>query len=166
MDEIQRWLEACLAEDPSDAEREDVLQGLMETEESDQGMFLLYVGVGMSQTSSWWYDTMVEYARRSRQPNEREEYPKLQRIFTDWCVAVAAGDIKRPTQRGRPKKDMRDELICMAMERYRDRALDGEAVSDSEARGRVADAAGLDDSVVAKIWRRYRRRQKREPFLP
>ena len=63
-------------------------------------------------------------------PNERGEYPKLQRIFTDWCIAVAAGDIKRPGRRGRPKKDMRDELICMAMEKYRDRALDGEAVSD------------------------------------
>lgn len=166
MDEIQRWLEACLAEDPSDAEREDVLQSLMETGESDQELFLLYVGVGMSRTSAWWYDTMVEYARRSRRPNERGEYPKLRPIFTDWCIAVAAGDIKRPSRRGRPKKDMRDELICMAMERYRDRALDGEAVSDSEARGRVADVAGLDDSVVAKIWRRYRRRKKREPLLP
>ena len=166
MDEIQRWLEACLAEDPSDAEREDVLQSLMETGESDQELFLLYVGVGMSRTSAWWYDTMVEYARRSRRPNERGEHPKLRPIFTDWCIAVAAGDIKRPRRRGRPKKDMRDELICMAMERYRDRALDGEAVSDSEARGRVADVAGLDDSVVAKIWRRYRRRKKREPLLP
>ena len=30
MDEIQRWLEACLAEDPSDAERESILDRLTE----------------------------------------------------------------------------------------------------------------------------------------
>ena len=47
----------------------------------------------------------------------------------------------------------------MALEKYRDRIEDGEAVSDSEAYGRVADVVGLDDSVVARIWRRHNKGQ-------
>ena len=54
---------------------------------------------------------------------------------------------------------MRDRLICTAVEPYLDRARDGEPVSRSEACGLVADAVGLDESVVAKIWRRSRQGQ-------
>ena len=157
MDEIQRWLEASLAADRSDAERENLLHSLME--ESDERLFWLCVAITMAETDPWWHDTLVEYARRSRQPNERGETPAPPGIFADWCIGVTAKEIKRPRRRGRPKKDVRDQLICMAVERYRDRAKGGEAVSDSEACGLVADVVRLDDSVVGKIWRRYQQGQ-------
>ena len=157
MDEIQRWLEATLAGDPSGDAREDWLDGL--AEKPDELTTWVHVMIVLSETSPWWYDTLVDYARRLRQANERGETPAPPRIFTDWCVGVAAGDINRPRQRGRPPNQMRDQLICVAMERYRDRARYGEPISDSEACALVADAAGLDDSVVAKIWRRDQRRR-------
>ena len=157
MDEIQRWLEASLVGDPSGDAREEWLDSL--AEKPDELTTWVHVMIVLSETSPWWYDTLVEYARRSRQPNERGKAPAPPRMFTDWCVGVAAGDIHRPRQRGRPPNQMRDQLICMALERYRDRARNGEPISDSEAFALVADAAGLDDSVVAKIWRRDQRRQ-------
>ena len=113
----------------------------------------------MSDTSEWWYDLLVEYVRRSRRRYERDETPAPPRNIAEWCLGVAAGDIKRPKSRGRPTNAARDQLIGMALEKYRDLAGDGEAVSDSEAFGRVADVVGLDDSVVAKIWRRHQQGQ-------
>ena len=122
MDEIQRWLEACLASDPPDIAREALLQSL--TGESDEGLFWLSFAIMMSETSAWWYDMLVEYARQSRQPNKRGETPAPPPMFADWCIGVAANDIKRPRPRGRPTNDIRDQLICMALKRYRDRAQD------------------------------------------
>ena len=157
MDEIQRWLEASLAADPPDITREAMLQNM--TGASDERLFWRSFAIMLSETSAWWYDMLVEYARRSRQPNERGGTSAPPRNIADWCIGVAAGDIKRPRPRGRPTNAIRDQLICMALERYRDRAKGGEAVSDSEACGLVADVVGLDDSVVAKVWRRYQQGQ-------
>ena len=157
MDEIQRWLEASLAADPPDITREAMLQNM--TGASDERLFWLSFAIMLSETSAWWYDILVEYARRLRQPNERGGPSAPPRNIADWCIGVAAGDIKRPRPRGRPTNAIRDQLICMALERYRDRAQEGEAVSDSEACGLVADVVELDDSVVAKIWRRHQRGQ-------
>ena len=157
MDEIQRWLEASLAVDPPDITREAMLQNM--TGVPAERKFWLSLAIMMSNTSAWWYDLLVEYVRRSRQPYERGETPAPPRNIAEWCLGVAAGDITRPRSRGRPTNAVRDQLICMALERYRDGAEDGEAVSDNEACGRVADVVGLDDSVVVKIWRRHQRVQ-------
>ena len=157
VDEIQRWLEASLAADPSEAARESWFDGLPKAPVALS--FWLQVAIRMSETEPWWYDTLVEFARRSRQPTERDELPELPGNFANWCIGVAANDITRPRRRGRPANHMRDRLICTAVEAYLDRARDGEPVSHSEACGLVADAVGLDESVVAKIWRRSRQGQ-------
>ncbi len=157
MDEIQRWLEANLAAEESPEERVSIVDNLME--ESEDGLLRLLMTITSAQTDPWWYDTLVEYARRTHQAIERGESPKLDRLFSHWCIGVAGNVIKRPTHRGRPKKEYRDQLICMAMARYLERAWYGEPMSDSEACALVAEVVGLDDSVVAKIWRRERRRQ-------
>ena len=155
MDEIQRWLETCLAAGPPDITREALLQNM--TGKSEDRLFWQSFAIMMSDTSPWWYDTVVEYVRRARRQDVPEETPLPPRNIADWCLGVAAGDIKRPRSRGRPTNAARDQLIGMALEKYRERAGDGDAVSHSEACGRVADVVGLDDSVVAKIWRSYRR---------
>ena len=157
MDDIQSWLEAVLAGDPPDITREALLQNM--TRKSDGRSFWLSYALMMSDTSSWWYDLLVEHVRRSRRPFGGDETPGPPRTIAEWCIGVAAGDIKRPRSRGRPTNAARDQLIGMALEKYRDRIEDGEAVSDSEACGRVADVVGLDDSVVARIWRRHNKGQ-------
>ncbi len=155
MDEIQRWLEASLAEGPPDITREALLQSMSGT--SEERLFWQSFAIMMSDTSSWWYDTVEEYVRLTRRRYDPEATPLPPRTLAEWCLGVAAGDIKRPRSRGRPTNAARDQLIGMALEKYRDLGRDGEAVSDSEAFGLVADVVGLDDSVVAKIWRRHRR---------
>ena len=157
MDEIQRWLEASLAADPSEAARDAWFDNLPKAPVPLS--FWLNVAIRMSQTEPWWYDTLVEFARRSRRSTERGESPKLPGIFVNWCIGVAANDIKRPKRRGRPASHMRDRLICTAVEAYVDPTRDGQPVSHSQACGLVADAVGLDESVVAKIWRRWQQAQ-------
>ncbi len=155
VDEIQRWLEASLAEGAPDITREALLQNMSGT--SEDRLYWQSFALMMSDASSWWYDTVQEYVRRIRRRNAPEATPLPPRTLAEWCLGVAAGDIKRPRSRGRPTNAARDQLIGMALEKYRDLAGDGEAISDSEAFGLVADVVGLDDSVVAKIWRRHRR---------
>ena len=158
MDEIQRWLEANLAVDPSEAARQSWFDNLPTS--PDALSFWLQIAIGMSETEPWWYDTLVEYARRSRRTSGRGEVTEPPAIFANWCIGVAANDIKRPRQLGRPANHMRDSLICAAIEAYLGRAPDGEPVLHSKACGLVADAVGLDETVVAKIWLRWRQTQK------
>ena len=75
-------------------------------------------------------------------------------------MGVAAKEIERPKWRGGSPNYMRDRFICAAVEAYADPARGGGAVLHTRACGLVADAAGLDDSVVAKIWRRSRQGQQ------
>ena len=153
MDEIQRRLKERLAVDPSDATREKWFDLL--PEDPDELSLLLELAIRQSETNPWWYDTLVEYARRLRRPAEHGEPQAPPGIFTDWCIGVTAKDIKRPRRRGRPTNHMRDWFICVAIQAYREQARDGEAISHLEVCGRVADVVGLDDSVIAKIWRRW-----------
>ena len=153
MDDIQRWLKTVLADDPPDITKEALLQNMRP--KAEQRSFWLSYALMMSDSSAWWYDLLVEHVRRSRRPYGVDEIPMPPRTIGEWCIGVAAGDIKRPKSLGRPANAARDQLIGMALEKYRDRTEDGEAVSESEACGRVADVVGLDDSVVAKIWRRH-----------
>ena len=73
MDDIQRWLEAVLAGDPPDITREALLQNM--TRKSDGRSFWLSYALMMSDTSSWWYDLLVEHVRRSRRPFGGDETP-------------------------------------------------------------------------------------------
>lgn len=158
MDEIQRWLEAGLAADPSESARETWFDNLPKT--PDALSFWLRVAIRMSETEPWWYDTLVAYARRRRQPEGRGATPAPPGVFVNWCVGVAAKEIARPKQRGRPPNRMRDRLICTAIEAYADPARSGGPVSQSGACALAADAARLDESVVARIWRRSRQGQQ------
>lgn len=102
----------------------------------------------------------MEFARRCRHSTGRGEETELPEIFVNWCIGVAASDIERPKRRGRPPNHTRDWLICTAIDAYINPRRGGEPVSHSKASGLVADAAGLDESVVAKIWRRSRAGQQ------
>ena len=155
MDEIQRKLKSDLAVKTPEAMREKLFNSLPEGPVDLE--FVLDLAIKQSETNSWWYDTLVEYARRLRRPAQYGELVEPPGNFTDWCIGVTAKDIRRPRQRGRPMNHMRDLFICDAIEAYRKRAREGEPISHGEACGRVADAVGLDDSVVAKIWRRWQR---------
>ncbi|MDD9997656.1 MAG: hypothetical protein OXQ89_07920 [Rhodospirillaceae bacterium] len=73
---------------------------------------------------------------------------------------MAAKEISRPKHLGRPPNELRDRLISAAIEAYMDPSQCGEPVSQSRACARVAEAVGLDDSVVAKIWRPWRQGQQ------
>ena len=97
----------------------------------------------MSETEPWWYDTLVQYARRCRHKDAGHAMGELPGAFVDWCVGVAADY-------------MRDRLICTAIGAYTDPARDGGPESQHRACVLAADAAGLDPSIVAKIWRRSR----------
>ena len=152
MDEIQRWLKASLATGPADSAREAWFDNLPVAPEALS--FWLQVAIGMSETEPWWYDTLVEFARRHRQSTGRGEAAELPKCFVNWCIGVAANEIQRPKWRGRPVNHMRDFLLCTALEAYADRSEEGERVSHSKACELVGDAAGLDESVIAKIWRR------------
>lgn len=158
MDEIQRWLKASLQTDPADRARKDWFDKLPKTQEALS--FWLQIAIMVSETEPWWYDTLVELARRRRQSTGWGELPELPEVFMNWCIGVAANEIRRPKRRGRPANHMRDRLICTAINTYGKRAGGGEPVSHSKACGLVADAAGLEESVVAKIWRRSRQGQQ------
>ena len=158
MDEIQRWLRASLETDPADRAREVWFDNLPTTPEGLS--FWLRVAVEMSRTEPWWYDTLVEYARRCRESDGRVEPSALPGAFVNWCVGVAAKQIERPKWRGGSPNYMRDRLISAAIEAYTDPAREGESVSQYRACALAADAAGLDSSVVARIWRRSRQGQQ------
>jgi len=154
MDEIQRWLKANLETDPADSAREAWFDHLPKTPGALS--FWLRVAVEMSETEPWWYDTLVAYARRCRSTNAGHGTGELPGSFVTWCIGVAANEIARPKRRGRPPNYMRDRLISAAIEAYTDPAREGESVSQHRACALAADAAGLDSSVVARIWRRSR----------
>ena len=150
VDRIERWLKASLKADPAATARTvwfDNLPG-----EPDALSFWLCVAIRQSQTEPWWYDTLLALARRYRQSPEWEHAGKLPGPLLDWCVGVALGDIVPPRPRGRPANPMRDMLICTAVDAYTDPQRGDRSCSLSQAYGLVADAAGVDDSVVRKIW--------------
>ena len=152
MDRIQRGLRASLEIDPAESAREAWFDAL--PTEPEARSFWLGVVIETAEAEPWWYDTLVEYARRCRASAERGAKPEAPDIFGNWCMGVAAGEIGRPRRRGRPTKHIRDRLIRMAIDAYGDPERGGEPVSRSKALGLVAEAAGLEESVVAKIWRR------------
>ena len=155
MDEIQRWLGTNLKSHSADRAREDWFQSLPNTPEALT--FWLGLAVELSRTEPWWYETLVEYARRCRQQDAGGGTLAFPAVFVDWCVGVAAKEITRPKHVGRPPNEMRDRLICAAIEAYMDPARGGEPVSQSRACTRVAEAVDLEENTVAKIWRRWRR---------
>ena len=158
MDEIQRGLRASLETDPEDGAREDWFDRLPTS--PDALSFWLRLAIGLSRTEPWWYDTLVEFARRCRQWEGEAKPPELPGIFVNWRIGVAANETVRPKERGRPPNHMRDLLICAAVEANAAPGRVGEPVSQTRAYGLVADAVGLDESVVAKIWRRSQRGQQ------
>ena len=158
MDDIQRWLRASLETDPAESARDDWFDNLPNT--PDVLSFWLRVAIELSRTEPWWYDSLVAFARRFSLSGAEGRATELPGVFVNWCVGVAAKEIGPPKGRGRPPNYIRDLLICAAMEAYADPAGDGGPVSQTRACGLVADAAGLDESVVAKIWRRSRPGQK------
>ena len=81
MDEIQRWLKANLETDPADSAREAWFDNLPTTPGARS--FWLRVAVEMSRTEPWWYDTLVEYARRCRESDGRVEPPALPGVFVN-----------------------------------------------------------------------------------
>ena len=153
MDEIQRSLRASLNADPGAVAREAFFEDL--PKDPDALSFWISIAIALSEEDRWWYDTLIELARRYRQSLSGTERPEAPAVFLDWCVGVAAGAVKRPGQPGRPVKHMRDVLICAAVEAYRAPEAGSEPLVLGEACARVADAAALDESVVRKIWRRY-----------
>ena len=155
MDEIQRWLVANLNTLRSERARADWFDNLPNTPEALS--FWLRIAVDLSATEPWWHDTLAEYARRCRQPEAADELSALPAVFLDWCVGVAANDIVRPKHRGRPPNELRDLLICAAIEAYMDPARDGGPMLRPMACLRVAEAVDLEENTVAKIWRRGRR---------
>lgn len=158
MDEIQRWVRASLETDPVDGAREDWFNRLPTS--PDALSFWLRLAIGLSRTEPWWYDTLVEFARRCWHSDGEGKPLELPGFFVSWCIGVAANETVRPKGRGRPPNHMRDLLICAAVEAYAAPGRVGEPVSQTRACGLVADAVGLDESVVAKIWRRSKRGQK------
>ncbi len=153
MDEIQRSLRASLNADPGAVAREAFFEDL--PKDPDALSFWISIAIGLSEEDRWWYDTLIELARRYRQSLSGTERPEAPAVFLDWCVGVAAGAVKRPGQPGRPVKHMRDVLICAAVEAYQAPKAGNEPLVLGEACARVAYAAALDESVVRKIWRRY-----------
>ena len=158
MDEIQRWLRANLETDPADRAREDWLDNLPRTPEGLS--FWLRVAIDMSETEPWWYDTLVEFARRCRELDGRGATAALPGVFLNWCIGVVAREVGRPKGRGRPPNFIRNGFICAAVEAYADPQRGSEAVPYTRACWLVADAAGLEESVVARIWRRSRQGQQ------
>lgn len=152
MDEIQRWLRARLEAGPEERLREDFFV-LLQLEGEHLRHFLA-MAIKASETQQWWYDTLVEFARRWRQPEGRSGKRELPAEFVDWCIGVAGNEIKRPSRRGRPTKQLRDWLICRAIKAYAYPPYGEETVSHTMACALVADAAGVEESVVARIWRR------------
>ena len=157
MDEIQRQLKASLEDYAPEAAKEKLLSVLPEA--PDDLEFVLGIMIEQSKTNWLVFDTLVEYARRLRRPAEHGEWPEPPDNFKHWCIGVVANDIKRPRRRGRPRNDLRDMHICYAIDAYGRRARDGDPISHAEVCARVAEVVGLDDSVVAKIWRREQRQQ-------
>jgi len=158
VDEIQRWLVINLTTLRTKRAREDWFENLPNA--PDALSFWLRIAVDLSATEPWWYDTLVAYARRCRQQDAGGGSPALPGIFVDWCVGVAAKKIDRPKHLGRPPNEMRDRLICSAIEAYRDPARDGGPIPQLRACARVAEVVGLEENSVAKIWRRWRRRKQ------
>ena len=103
--------------------------------------------------STRWWSTRGDAASRTRGA-VRRRFP-----WYSWTGASALRrqEITRPTHLGRPPNEMRDRLICAAIEAYMDPARGGESVSQSRACARVAEAVDLEENTVAKIWRRWRR---------
>lgn len=153
MDEIQRSLRASPNADPGAVAREAFFVDL--PKDPDASSFWISIANLLSGEDRWWYDTLVDLARRYRQLPSGLEGPNVPAVFLDWCVGVAAGDVTRPGQPGRPVKHMRDVLICAAVEAYQAPEAGNEPLVLGEACARVADAAALDESVVRKIRRRY-----------
>ena len=150
VDRIERWLKASLKADPAATARSvwfDNLPG-----EPDALSFWLCVAIKQSETEPWWYDTLIALVQRNRQSPEWEQNPELPSLLLNWCLGVAVGDIVPPKRRGRPANPIRDMLICTAVDAYTDPKQGAQTCSLSEAYGLVADAAGVDDSVVRKIW--------------
>ena len=157
MDEIQRELKAYIEDYAPEAAKEKLLSVLPKGPEDLE--FVLGILIEQSRTNWMMFDTLVEYARRLRRPAEHGELGEPPDNFKHWCIGVAANDIKRPRRRGRPRNHLRDMYICYAIDAYRRRARDGEPISHAEVCARVAEVVELDDSVVAKIWRRAKRQQ-------
>ena len=145
MDEIQRWLRANLQTLRSERAREDWFHNLPTAPEALS--FWLRIAVDLSATEPWWYDTLVEYARRRRNPDGQGTAPALPSVVLDWCVGVAANDISRPKHHGRPPNELRDRLICAAVEAYMNRAREGGAMPHDG--GRDCFQAGLADYLGA-----------------
>ncbi|MDE0006568.1 MAG: hypothetical protein OXQ29_28090 [Rhodospirillaceae bacterium] len=155
MDDIQRWLVANLNTLRDDRARDDWFDNLPDTPGALS--FWLRIAVDLSATEPWWYDTLVAYARRCRQPDAQGGATVLPDVFVDWCVGVAANEIARPKYIGRPPNEMRDRLICAAVEAYMDPARKDGPMPQLRVCARVADAVGLEDNTVVKIWRSWRR---------
>ena len=158
MDEVQRSLRASLEAGPSIAAREAFFRNL--PKDPDALSFWLSIAVRLSQREPWWYDTLAALVRRFVRSQEWRKRRELPDVLVNWCVHVAAGEIRRPGGRGRPAKHMRDALICAAVEAYLKPQSPNEGYMLGEACARVADAACIDESVVRKIWRRSQTRQK------
>ena len=155
MYEIQCWLRVNLKAHHADGAREDWLHN--HPSAPDALSFWLRIEVDLSATEPWWYDTLVAYARRCRQSDEEGGAATLPAVFVDWCVGVAAKDIFSPKQLGRPPNELRDRLICEAVEAYMGLARFGGPLPQLRACARVAEAVGLEENSVAKIWGRRRR---------
>ena len=84
--------------DPADSAREAWFEHLPTT--PDARSCWLRVGVEMSRTEPWWYDTLAKYARRCREFDRLVEPSALPGVFVDWCVGVAAKEIELPKWRG------------------------------------------------------------------
>ncbi|MDE0006581.1 MAG: hypothetical protein OXQ29_28155 [Rhodospirillaceae bacterium] len=162
MDEIQRWLVANLTTLRAERAREDWFENLPNAPEALS--FWLTVAVDLSATEPWWYDTLVAYARRCWQADAGGGSTAVPGVFVDWCVGVAANEIDRPKHLGRPTNEMRDRLICAAIEAYMDPGSEDRPIPQLKACARVAEAVGLEDNSVAKIWRRWRRGNNERVF--
>ena len=150
MDRIQRWLKASLKADPAATARTVWFENL--PREPDALSFWLCVAIKQSETEPWWYDTLLALVQQYRQSPQWQQNPEIPSPLLDWCLGVAVGDIAPPKRLGRPANPMRDMLICTAVDAYTDPERGVQSCSLSQAYGLVADAAGVDDSVVRKIW--------------
>ena len=162
MDRIQRWLKASLEADPAATARQAWFDNL--PTEPDALSFFLSIAIKQSETEPWWYDTLIALVQQVRQSPEWEQNPQLPSLLLNWCLGVAVGDIVPPKRRGRPSNRIRDMLICTAVDAYTDPERGDRSCSLSEAYGLVADAAGVDDSVVRKIWQHSQAGKKRNNF--
>lgn len=158
MDEIQCSLRASLQANAATTARKEFFRNLPKA--PDALAFWLLIAIKMSETEPWWYDTLVTLAQRYRESTECQDRRTLPAPFLNWCLGVTAGQIKRPRLRGRPPSHIRDALIRAAIEAYLSPVLGNELCSLSKACGLVGDAAGIDESVVRKIWGRSQPRQQ------